>query len=372
MKLGMNKLPFTSITELDLSESEELCRSLGEPSYRGKQILSWMYKKGATDFNQMSDIPLPFREKLEKSYPVFQTKIHTINSSQDGTEKFLIHLPDNNLIECVLLRDGKRRTACVSTQVGCAMGCSFCASGVLGLTRNLKTGEIIEQVLHIKNHLHANEHITNIVFMGIGEPLANYDKVIKALRIMNADWGLAIGARNITISTVGLIEGIRRLAKEGIKVNLAISLHASNDTTRNKIVPSNSKTGIKNILGAAQEYFNATHRDISFEYTMIDGINDSKQDAKLLAQILKGVQCNVNILPVNPIKEGNFAPPAQKTVETFCAVLKNHGVVATVRQRRGINVNAACGQLRLQIQKSCYEEKILHTPPPMFFPTNHK
>lgn len=347
----MDKLQCISITEMHLSETMELCISSGEHSYRGKQMLSWIYDKGATQFSQMSDIPTSFRERLAATYQVFQSKIFTINTSHDGTEKFLIQLPDNNFIECVLLRDGKRKTVCVSTQVGCAMDCKFCASGILGLKRNLNTGEIIEQVLHIKNHLPSSEHITNIVFMGIGEPLANYENVIKAVRIINADWGLGIGARNITISTVGIIPGIRRLSKEGLKVNLAISLHAPNDTVRDKIVPSNKKTGLKNIIDAAQEYFNATHRDISFEYTIINGINDSIQDAHSLAQMLKGVQCNVNILPLNPIKEYSLAPPSQKKAEMFCTILNNHGIVATVRQKKGSKVNAACGQLRLQTQR---------------------
>ncbi|MCF6147553.1 MAG: 23S rRNA (adenine(2503)-C(2))-methyltransferase RlmN [Candidatus Kuenenia sp.] len=348
----MDTLQFTSITELNLSEMVEFCASLEGPSYRGEQIFSWIYNKGATSFNQMSNIPVSFREQLAVKCRIFQTKMHIITASKDKTEKFLLRLPDNNFIECVLLRDGKRNTVCVSTQVGCAMDCKFCASGILGLKRSLNTGEIIEQILHIKNHLPSNEHITNIVFMGIGEPLANYENVIKALRIINADWGLGIGARNITISTVGVIDGIRRLSREGLKVNLAISLHAPNDAIRNIIVPSNKKTGLRNIIAVAREYFNATRRDICFEYTIIEGINDSKQDAKLLAQTLKGVQCNINILPLNPVKEYNLTPPSPEAVEAFCSILRNHGIVATVRQKKGNNVNAACGQLRLRIQKS--------------------
>ncbi|MBU6391872.1 MAG: 23S rRNA (adenine(2503)-C(2))-methyltransferase RlmN, partial [Planctomycetes bacterium] len=322
--------------------------SIGEPSYRAKQILSWVYDKGATTFDEMSNLPKNFRKQLEEKYQVFQTKVDTITPTADGTEKFLVHLPDENVIECVLLRKGKRITVCVSTQVGCTMACRFCASGLLGLERNLTVGEIVEQALHVKNHLPSDERLTNIVFMGIGEPLANYDNVVKAIRIMNAEWGLGIGARHITISTVGIIDGMHRLAQEGIQINLAISLHAPNDITRSKIIPSNKKVGIKNIIAAAKEYFEVTRRDISFEYILIDGINASKQDAENLAKLLKGIQCNINILPLNPVEEFDLKPPSQETIEMFCKTLEKHGIIVTVRKKKGDNINSACGQLRLQ------------------------
>jgi 23S rRNA (adenine2503-C2)-methyltransferase len=200
-------------------------------------------------------------------------------------------------------------------------------------------------------HLSPDEHLTNIVFMGIGEPLANYDNVIKAIRIMNAEWGLGIGVRHITISTVGIIDGIRKLAHEGLKINLAISLHAADDVTRSKIIPSNKKTGIENILTAAREYFDITKRDISFEYTLIDGINDSKRDAESLAKLIKGIQCNVNILPLNPIEELTLNPPSQEVITTFCKTLEKHGIVVTLRRKKGDKINAACGQLRLRRHK---------------------
>jgi len=268
-------------------------------------------------------------------------------------------LSDENVIECVLLREGRKITACVSTQVGCAMACRFCASGLLGLERNLTVGEIVEQALHIKNHLRHDEHLTNIVFMGIGEPLKNYDNVVKAVRIMNAEWGLGIGARHITISTVGIIDGMRRLAQEGIQVNLAISLHAPSDITRAKIIPSNKKIGINNIVAAAREYFKTTRRDISFEYILIDGVNASKQDAESLARLLKGVQCNVNLLPVNPVEEFHLKPPLQETIEMFCKILEKHGLVVTLRKKKGDNISAACGQLRLQRHKFLWKNEKL-------------
>ncbi|MEK7291074.1 MAG: 23S rRNA (adenine(2503)-C(2))-methyltransferase RlmN [Planctomycetota bacterium] len=383
----MREKQIQSITGMSLSELEALCNSMGEPAYRAKQILSWVYEKGATTFDQMSNLPKDFKKLLAEKYQVFQTKVDTIMQTVeqhsrnritpplsppceggevggvkklakkeeflqgkiiDGTGKFLVHLPDENVIECVLLREGKRVTACVSTQVGCAMACQFCASGLLGLERNLTAGEIVEQALHVKNHLPPDERLTNIVFMGIGEPLANYDNVVKSIRIINAEWGLGIGARHITVSTVGMVDRIRRLALEGLQVNLAISLHAPNDIIRSKIIPSNKKTGIESIIAAAHEYFDVTRRDVSFEYILIDGINASKQDAESLARLLKGIQCNINILPLNPIKEFNFRPPPQETIEMFCKTLERQGLIVTLRKKKGDDINAACGQLRLK------------------------
>lgn len=353
----MYKTEILSITDMSLSELEGLCTSMGEPAYRAKQILCWVYDKGATAFDQMSDLPKTIRKQLAEQFQFFQTKVDTISQTTDGTEKFLVHLSDGNVIESVLLREGKRITACVSTQVGCAMACRFCASGLLGMERNLTAGEIVEEALHVKNHLLPDERLTNIVFMGIGEPFANYDDVVKAIRTMNAEWGLGIGARHITISTVGIIDGIRRLAHEGLQVNLAISLHAPSDIIRSKIIPSNKKTGIKNIIAAARDYFEVTRRDISFEYILIDGLNASKQDAESLARLLKGIQCNINVLPVNPVEEFNWRPPSQETMEIFCRTLEKHGLVVTLRKKKGSHINAACGQLRLQRHKFLWKNE---------------
>lgn len=347
----MNKTEILSIIDMSLPELEALCTSMGEPTYRAKQILSWVYDKGATTFDQMTNLPKNFQKQLADQYQIFQTKVDTITQTENDTEKFLVHLYDENVIECVLLREGKRITACVSTQVGCAMACQFCASGLLGLERNLTAGEIVEEAIHVKNHLFTDERLSNIVFMGIGEPLANYDNVVKAIRIMNAEWGLGIGARHITISTVGIIDGIRRLAHEGLQVNLAISLHAPNDIIRSQIIPSNKKIGIKNIVAAAREYFEVTGRDISFEYILIDGLNASKQNAESLSMLLKGIQCNINILPVNPVEEFDWRPPSQETIEIFRRTLEKHGLVVTLRKKKGSPINAACGQLRLQRHK---------------------
>lgn len=347
----MEKTENHSITDMSLAEITALCNNLGEPAYRAKQILSWVYEKGATIFDQMTNLPKNFQKQLAEQCQVLQTIVDSITQTGYDTEKLLIHLYDGNIIECVLLREGKRITACVSTQVGCAMACQFCASGLLGLKRNLTAGEIVEQILHVKNHLLTGEHLTNVVFMGIGEPLANYDNVVKSVRIMNAEWGLGIGARHITISTVGIVNGIRRLAHERLKINLAISLHASDDITRSKIIPMNKNTGIKNLIAAAWEYFEITGRDVSFEYILINGINASKQDAESLAQLLKGMQCNINVLLVNPVEEFHWRPPSEGVIEIFCNILQKHGLVVTIRKKKGIHINAACGQLRLQKEK---------------------
>lgn len=344
----MYRIEIPSITNISLAELEAFCISVNEPTYRARQLLSWVYNEGATTFDQMSNLPKEFRKHMNERYRIFQTKVDTITQTADGTEKLLVLLSDGNVIECVLLRDGKRITACISTQVGCAMACQFCASGLSGLERNLSVGEIVEQVLHIKRRLPPGEHLTNVVFMGIGEPLINYDNTIKSVRIINAEWGLGIGARHITISTVGIIDAIRRLAQEGLQINLAISLHAANDTVRSKIIPSNKKTGILKIITAAKEYFSITRRDISFEYILIDGINASKQDAESLSRLLKGIQCNINILPLNPVEESCFKPPSRQSTITFCKILENHGYTVTVRKKKGDGIDAACGQLRLQ------------------------
>ncbi len=344
----MYKIKIHSITDMSLDELEALCSSMNEPVYRTKQILFWVYDKGVTTFDRMSNLPAEFKRRMNEEYRVFQTKVETVTKTAGGTEKLLVQLSDGNIIECVLLRDGKRITACISTQVGCAMACQFCASGLPGLERNLNAGEIVEQILHIKRRLPPDEHLTNVVFMGIGEPLINYNNTIKAVRIINAEWGLRIGARHITISTVGIIDGIRRLAREGLQINLAISLHAPSDTIRSKIIPSNKKIGISNIIAAAKEYFSITRRDISFEYILIDGVNTSRQDAESLARLLKGIQCNINLLPLNPVEESNLKPPSKETIMMFCKILEKRGLVVTVRKKKGDDIDAACGQLRLQ------------------------
>ncbi len=339
------------ITSMSLSEIEEICASLNEERYHAGQICSWIYKHGVHSFNEMTNIPKPLRSLLNEKYSIFQSKIETVAKDADGTEKFLIRLHDDNIIECVLIRDRQRLTVCLSSQVGCASACGFCASGLHGLVRNLQAGEIVEQLLHIKNSLAGEQKINNVVLMGIGEPLANYDNVLKAIRIINADWGLGIGARKITVSTIGLINGIKRLANEGLQINLSISLHAPNDTIRNLIVPTNKGTGIRNILLTTQEYFEKTGREVTFEYVLIDGVNSSPENAKELAERLKNYQCNINVIPLNPVPEFAYKPPSEKKVEAFCTILEKAGLNVNLRRKKGSGINAACGQLRLEFKK---------------------
>lgn len=337
----------TYLTNMLLSEIEETCASLNEERYHARQICSWIYTHRVHSLDEMTNIPKSLRSLLHEKYPLFQSKIKTVAWDVDGTEKFLICLHDDNIIESVLIRDRQRITACISSQVGCASACGFCASGLHGLVRNLSAGEIVEQLLHIKNSLPSKQRITNVVLMGIGEPLANYDNVLKAIRIINADWGLGIGARKITVSTIGIIKGIRRLAAEGLQINLSISLHAPNDTIRNLIVPANNGTGIRNILTSANEYFEKTGREITFEYVLIDGVNASPENAKELAERLKNYQCNINVIPLNPVPEFPYRPPSEKKIEAFCAILEKAGLNVNLRRKKGCGINAACGQLRL-------------------------
>jgi 23S rRNA (adenine2503-C2)-methyltransferase len=339
-----------SITDMLLSEIET-CASLTEKRYHARQICSWIYKHGAHSFEEMTNIPNPIRSLLNEKYPPFQSKIETVAKDLDGTEKFLIRLHDDNIVESVLIRDRKRITVCISSQVGCASACRFCASGIHGLVRNLSTGEIVEQLLHIKNSLPNGQGITNVVLMGIGEPLANYDNVLKAIRIINADWALGIGARRITISTIGLVNGIGRLANEGLQINLSVSLHAPNDTIRNQIVPANKGTGIRNILTAAREYFEKTGREVTFEYVLIDGVNSSPENAKELAERLKDYQCNINVIPLNPVPEFTYRPPSKEKIEVFCTILKRAGLNVNLRRKKGSGINAACGQLKAEVGK---------------------
>jgi len=334
-----------SITNMSLSEIEKVCISLNEERFRARQICSWIYKHGVNSVDEMTNIPSSLRLLLHKKYPPLQSKIETVAKDVDGTEKFLVRLHDNNIIESVLIRNRQRITTCISSQVGCASACRFCASGIHGLVRNLLTGEIVEQLLHIKNSLPNGQRITNVVLMGIGEPFANYTHVLKAIRIINADWGMGIGARKITISTIGLINGIKRLADEGLQINLSISLHAPNDAVRNLIVPTNKDAGIRNILAAAQKYLEKTGREVTFEYVLIDGINSSPKNAMELAERLKDYQCSINVIPLNPVPEFAYRPSSREKIEAFCAVLEKAGLNVNIRRRKGSGINAACGQL---------------------------
>jgi len=334
---------------LSVAHSELLAwlATVGEQKFRLKQILKWMIERRVTSFDEMTDLPTALREKLaaEFRFSSFEQDGHQV--ATDRTEKLLLKLHDNELVECVLMRDPGRRTVCISTQVGCAMGCVFCASGLLGVKRDLTAAEIFEQVLVLHRLMDDDEKITNVVVMGIGEPLANYDNLMQALDVLTDPGGFGLGARRITVSTVGLPKRIRQFARCGKQFNLAVSLHAPNDELRSEIVPVNRNTGLREILAASDEFFDVTGRRVSYEYVLLSGVNDLPEHAEQLAKLLRGRNVHVNLIPMNGVSELVMTAPGEPQTQRFCSILKNHGIPATVRKRKGADIDAACGQLRL-------------------------
>lgn len=322
---------------------------LGAPSYRARQIMRWIYIKGVTDTQVMTDLPKDFRERLASLATIGRPTLKHVQQSQDGTRKYLFELTGGITIESVLIRDGDRLTACISSQAGCGIGCSFCATALGGLLRNLKTAEIVGQLVAMQGLI--DERITNVVMMGMGEPLANYRAVMNAIRLMVHPLGMGIGQRHITISTSGIVPGIRRLSKEGMQVGLAVSLHAPVDSVRDQLVPLNKKYPIGDLIDVCQEYVAATGRRVTMEYVMIDGVNDSAQMARTLGALLRPLLCHVNLIPLNPVPETGLFRPEQRTIEQFADVVSEFGVPVTVRKEMGADIDAACGQLRRRHQE---------------------
>lgn len=339
------------IRELSLLELGDILRLWKEPAFHARQIFSWLYKKGAVAFSQMSDLPLNLRKRLEENFFIFSLKLARQLKSRDGTEKFLFQLEDKNLIEALSIPTEKRLTCCISSQLGCKFGCRFCASGLSGFKRNLTSAEMIAEVLSIKN-LSQPKKITHIVFMGSGEPLDNYEAVLKAVRMINSAYGLNIAARRITISTCGITPAIKRLAEEHLQVELSVSLHAASEPKRSQLLPVNKKYPLRELISACRQYIKKTGRQLTFEYILIKGINSGLPDAQKLATILKGLICKVNLIPVNLVKECNIEPPNKIEILLFRDYLVKQGVNATLRKPRGQDIQAACGQLR-----SSYEDK---------------
>jgi 23S rRNA (adenine2503-C2)-methyltransferase len=333
---------------LDISQAE-LKLWLSEhdqPAFRAKQIIHWVFQRRVTDFDQMSDLPKSLREQLKESFRVLVTSQVAAVESSDGTNKLLVSLPDGGEVECVLLRDGTRRSICVSSQVGCAMGCVFCASGLDGVDRNLTAGEILEQMLLLQSRLAEGERLSHIVMMGMGEPLANLDRVLAALDVARSSDGLGISPRRITISTVGLPPSIDRLAKSGVPYNLAVSLHAPNDQLRSELVPVNKKIGIDAVLDAADRYFDSSGRRLTFEYVLLGGVNDSDENARQLAGLLRNRTVLLNVIPYNPVEGLPYVTPSKASIANFRQILEGGGVNVKFRQRKGSDIDAACGQLR--------------------------
>ncbi len=329
--------------------SEVLSRWLDEhdqKAYRAGQIRRWLFERQARDWQDMTDLPQTLRSQLSDAFPLWTTQVARHTHSDDGTEKLLLALADGGQIECVLLRDRARRTICISTQVGCAMGCVFCASGLDGVDRNLTGGELVEQILRLQHLLDGEERLSHIVVMGMGEPLANLDALLPVLDLATSTEGLGISTRRITISTVGLPEAIRRLARENARYRLAVSLHAPNDTLRSQIVPVNRSTGLDAILASADEYFAASGRQLTFEYVLLAGVNDRPQHARELARLLKSREAMLNVIPYNRVPGLPYAAPSSEARRAFRTILEQEGIAVKFRHLKGDEINAACGQLR--------------------------
>jgi 23S rRNA (adenine2503-C2)-methyltransferase len=350
------------IHSLFLDEIENHLATLNERPFRAKQIVDWLYEKRIDAFEEMTDLPQALRQRLAQEFAFGNLETVRVLGSEDTTRKFLFRLGDGNLIESVLIpaspalygERSDRRTICVSTQVGCAYGCKFCASGLDGFSRNLDASEIVQQLLAVEKA--SGERIDNVVFMGMGEPLANFANVVRAIRIINAPWGLEIGARHITISTSGLAPQIRKLADESLQSRLAISLHGATDEVRNRLMPVNRKFNLTTLLAACDYYASKKKQRIYFEYILIAGVNDTEEQAHLLAGHAGRIRARINLIPYNTVEGLDWSRPSREKQERFLAIVRSHDVVATLRREKGHDIEAACGQLRLQAKRA--EERI--------------
>lgn len=341
-KTDIKKKDIKKMTFEELQQDMELW---GEKQFRVKQIYEWMHKKLAQDFSKMSNLSIALREKLDENYEYTTLKlIEEQTSKQDGTKKFLFLLPDDNLVESVLMRYRHGNSVCISSQVGCRMGCGFCASTLGGLTRNLASSEMLEQIYMISRLI--GERVSNVVVMGTGEPLDNYENLIRFIHLLSDERGLNISQRNITVSTCGIVPEIYRLGDELLQITLAISLHAADDDKRQQIMPIAKSYTIDETLKACKYYFNKTGRRITFEYSLIEGFNDSEEDAETLIHLLKPFNCHVNLIPVNPIKERDYKQSSKDHIQRFKNKLEKNGINGTIRREMGRDIDGACGQLR--------------------------
>ncbi|MCM8793169.1 MAG: 23S rRNA (adenine(2503)-C(2))-methyltransferase RlmN [Candidatus Omnitrophica bacterium] len=338
------------IKNLTLEEIAQFLTSSGEKPYHAQQIALWIYKKDVSNFGEMTDLSLKLREKLKENFVIQDIRLIAEKVSEiDATRKFLFQLADGQKIEAVLIPSINRFTACLSTQIGCKFGCIFCASGREGFVRNLEPGEMVNQLQFMIRNLNLlKQRVNNVVFMGMGEPLDNYDNLIKAIKIINHPYALNIGARKITISTCGLADKILRLAQENIQVELSVSLHAPNDKLRSALMPVNQKYPLKSLISACQKYFLSTKRLVTFEYLLIKDVNDTQRNLRELRELLKGFKGKVNLIIYNPFKGINFEPSSIERAIVFQKVLKTAGIITTIRQSKGRDIEAACGQLLLK------------------------
>ncbi len=356
------------LTDMDQAAMEELALSLGQPRFRGRQLFHWVHGRLETDLNRMSNLPGGFATQLAEEHPVVHAASVRETVSADGeTRKRLLQMPDGQRVETVLMeargpgREVDRYTVCVSSQVGCALGCSFCVTGQVGFVRQLSQGEIVEQVYGFERWLRETSpergegeqrFVTNVVYMGMGEPMANYEAVMASVRLLTDPEGLGLGARRITLSTAGLVPGIHRLADEGLPLGLAISLHAPNDQLRDRLMPVNRRYPIASLLGAAAKYAEKTGRRVTYEYSLIEGVNDSVAQARELARVLGGQLCHVNLIPVNVSLDPTLRSSNPKRVAAFRKALEEAHIPCTLRQSRGQDILAACGQLRYTAENS--------------------
>ncbi len=335
----------TDVAELDLHELEQALAERGSPKFHARQIFQWVYRRGITDFAAMTDLPRDLRAQLARDFQISTPEVQRRDQSVDGTTKFLLRLGDGKLIESVCIPDSPGDTFCVSTQVGCAMNCAFCLTGKMGIDRNLTAGEIAGQVRVLAKELGLLDRRFNIVLMGMGEPLHNYDATMKALRILADERGLGVPARRVTLSTVGVLPALERLATEPFMPNLAISLHSTTEAQRDRLMPINRKYGIEELLDACRRFPIKRRQRITFEYVMLKNVNDSPEDARRLARLLNGIRSKVNLLPLNEAAGIPFERPSDQTVNAFAKILADRGVTVSVRKSRGRDIRAACGQL---------------------------
>ncbi len=335
----------TDLKSLNLEELQKLTAEMGEKPFRAKQLYQWMHEKLAGSLDEMTNLPKSFREKLaDTCLYVSLDPVERLISKEDGTEKYLFRLEDGNVIESVLMRYHHGNSVCISSQVGCRMGCRFCASTIGGLTRVLRPSEMLDQIYRIQ-HI-TGERVSNVVVMGTGEPLDNYENLLKFLELLTDEHGLNISQRNITVSTCGIVENIRRLADEKLQITLALSLHASSQEKRKELMPIAFKYEIHEVLDACRYYFEQTGRRITFEYSLVGGVNDTEEDARALSELIGDINCHVNLIPVNPIKERSYVQSNRRVIEAFKNKLEKNRINVTIRREMGRDINGACGQLR--------------------------
>jgi 23S rRNA (adenine2503-C2)-methyltransferase len=336
----------TNLLDLDLAAFESAAESLGVERYRGRQLATWIYRKDAAEFDAMSDLARPFRAALAERYVIALPVIERATPSRDGSQKLALRLADGSPIQSVLMPDEDRLTLCVSTQVGCGFGCAFCLTGTMGVQRDLGAGEIVGQVLAARRLLEPGRRITHVVYMGMGEPLANYAATVASLRTLTDARGLGFSPRRVTVSTVGLVPAIERLGRESLRVNLAISLHATTDEVRGRLMPINRAFPIAALIAACRRFPLAMRQRITFEYVLLDGINDEPEDARRLTSLLRGLRAKVNLIPFNDWPGAGYRRPPLTRIMGFQALLLERGITATVRWSKGEDIGAACGQLK--------------------------